>query len=233
MSQHDFVIANQTANSARLDINAGLQALASNNSGDSAPSTTYANMWWYETDTNLLKIRNENNTAWINVAYVDQSNSVYAVLDDTKLVNTSGAETGLLGGQLQSAWNAGTGTTESLISPTNLKGAFDTFTVVSPIKAYANFNGMGTGAGTPTIRHSVGISAIARNNTGDYTVTFTTNLMPDANYVLLGTAGHPRFDNRASLESYKLTQTTCRFTVTNHGNLGRSQTDYVNIAFLR
>lgn len=125
MSQHDFVIANQTANSARLDINAGLQALASNNSGNSAPATTYANMWWYETDSNLLKIRNENDSAWINVAYVDQINSVYAVLDDTKLVNTSGAQTGLLGGQLQSAWNAGTGTTESLISPAKLKAFGD------------------------------------------------------------------------------------------------------------
>ena len=54
-------------------------------------------MWWYETDSNLLKIRNENDSAWINVAYVDQTNSVYAVLDNTKLVNTTGAQTGLLG----------------------------------------------------------------------------------------------------------------------------------------
>jgi len=125
MSQHDFVIANQTANSARLDINAGLQALASNNSGASAPSTTYANMWWYETDSNLLKIRNENDSAWINVAYVDQINNVYSVLDDTKLVNTSGAQTGLLGAQLQSAWLTGTSTTESLFSPAKLKAFGD------------------------------------------------------------------------------------------------------------
>jgi hypothetical protein len=125
MSQHDFVIANQTANSARLDINAGLQALASNNSGDSEPPTTYANMWWYETDSNLLKIRNENDSAWINVAYVDQINNVYSVLDDTKLVNTSGAQTGLLGAQLQSAWLTGTSTTESLFSPAKLKAFGD------------------------------------------------------------------------------------------------------------
>ena len=133
MSQHDFVIDNQTANSARLDINSGLQALASNNSGDSAPTTTYANMWWYETDSNLLKIRNENDSAWINVAYVDQSNSVYSVLDDTKLVNTSGAQTGLLGGQLQSAWNAGTGTTESLVSPAQIADAISTYFTANSI----------------------------------------------------------------------------------------------------
>ena len=133
MSQHDFVIDNQTANSARLDINSGLQALASNNSGNSAPTTTYANMWWYETDSNLLKIRNENDSAWINVAYVDQSNSVYSVLDDTKLVNTSGAQTGLLGGQLQSAWNAGTGTTESLVSPAQIADAISTYFTANSI----------------------------------------------------------------------------------------------------
>ena len=131
MSQHDFVIANQTANSARLDINSGLQALASNNSGNSAPTTTYPNMWWYETDTNLLKIRNENDSAWINVAYVDQINSVYSILDDTKLVNTSGAQTGLLGGQLQSAWNAGTGATESLVSPSQVASAIDALAFTS------------------------------------------------------------------------------------------------------
>ncbi len=133
MSQHDFVIDNQTANSARLDINSGLQALASNNSGNSEPSTTYANMWWYETDSNLLKIRNENDSAWINVAYVDQSNSVYAVLDDTKLVNTSGAQTGLLGGQLQSAWNTGTATTESLVSPAQIADAISTYITANSI----------------------------------------------------------------------------------------------------
>jgi len=133
MSQHDFVIANQTANSARLDINSGLQALASNNSGDSEPSTTYANMWWYETDSNLLKIRNENDSAWINVAYVDQTNNVYSVLDETKLVNTSGAQTGLLGGQLQSAWNAGTSTTESLVSPAQIADAISTYFTANSI----------------------------------------------------------------------------------------------------
>lgn len=72
MSQHDFSIANQTASSARSDINNALQALASNNSGASAPSTTYANMLWYSTNNNILYLRNEGNTAWIEVASVDQ-----------------------------------------------------------------------------------------------------------------------------------------------------------------
>ena len=123
MSQHDFIIANQTASSARSDINNALQALVSNNSGASAPSTTYANMWWYETDTNLLKIRNEGDSAWINVAYVNQSTNKFEILDDTKVVTTSGSQTGLLGDQTEATWQAGTGTTESLVSPAKVKAA--------------------------------------------------------------------------------------------------------------
>lgn len=77
MSQHDFSIANQTASNARSDINNALQALASTSSGTTAPSTTYANMLWYDTANNILKIRNEADSAWINVGYVDQGSSVF------------------------------------------------------------------------------------------------------------------------------------------------------------
>ncbi len=123
MSQHDFTIANQTASSARSDINNALQALATNNSGASAPSTTYANQWWYETDTNLLKIRNEADTAWINVAYVNQSTNKFEILDDTRVVTTGGADAGLLGDQSTATWQAGTSTTESLVSPAKVNAA--------------------------------------------------------------------------------------------------------------
>ncbi len=125
MSQHDFEIANQTASNARSDINNALQALASNNSGTSAPSTTYANMWWYETDTNILKIRNEADTAWINFAYVDSTNSRVGPMDNTYLYNSGGTQTGLLGDQATSIWQAGTGTLDSLVSPSQVRAAID------------------------------------------------------------------------------------------------------------
>ena len=125
MSQHDFTIANQTASSARSDINDALQALVSNNSGDSAPTTTFANMWWYETDTNLLKIRNEGDNAWINVAYVNQSTNKFEILDYTKVVSTTGYQVGILGAQAESTWETGTGTTESLVSPAKVKAAIE------------------------------------------------------------------------------------------------------------
>ena len=74
MAQHDYNIANQTFPNTRTDINNALSAVASNNSGTAAPSTTFANQWFYETDTNLLQIRNEDNDAYITIAELDQTN---------------------------------------------------------------------------------------------------------------------------------------------------------------
>lgn len=67
MSQHDMNISNQTFTATRADINAALQALASNNSGATEPSSTYAYQWWADTTTGILKQRNAANSAWINV----------------------------------------------------------------------------------------------------------------------------------------------------------------------
>ena len=82
MSQHDFNIANQSFPATRTDLNNALQALASNSSGDAEPSTTFANQWWYETDTNTLKLRNEANNAWLSFATVDQSTAAWTLAHD-------------------------------------------------------------------------------------------------------------------------------------------------------
>jgi len=127
MSQNDYIIANQSAPDFRSDLNDALQALASLSSGSSAPSTTYANMLWYDDANNILKMRTEADDAWINVGYLDQSSNAFRILDDTQVVNTSGTQTGLLGDQTTATWEAGTGTTASLVSPENVKSAVDSF----------------------------------------------------------------------------------------------------------
>lgn len=73
MSQNDFTIANQTFPNTRADINSALQALASTSSGSSAPSTTFANQFFYNTTSNLLQIRNEDNDTFITIANLDQT----------------------------------------------------------------------------------------------------------------------------------------------------------------
>jgi hypothetical protein len=74
MSQHDLDIANQLFPATRTDLNNALKALGSNSSGTSAPSTTYANQFWYDTANNKFYIRNEDNDANIEMFVLDQSN---------------------------------------------------------------------------------------------------------------------------------------------------------------
>lgn len=77
MAQHDYVIDNQASAAARADLNSLFQAIASQNSGATAPTTTYANQIWYDTSTDLLKMRNEANSGWITLGTVDQTNNVF------------------------------------------------------------------------------------------------------------------------------------------------------------
>jgi len=125
MAQHDYVIANDTAANVRADINSALAAIVSNNSGATAPATTYANQWWYDTANNILKLRTESDDAWMSVAYLDDTGDGFRILDDTQVVNTSGTQTGLIGDQSTATWEAGTSTTQSLVSPANVKSAIE------------------------------------------------------------------------------------------------------------
>lgn len=74
MSQHDYVIDNQSGVNFRTDLNNALLAIVSQNSGNSAPTTTYAYMFWLDTSGGfpVLKQRNAANNAWITVGRVDQ-----------------------------------------------------------------------------------------------------------------------------------------------------------------
>lgn len=74
MSQHDYIIDNGTGSAVRADINSALTAIAGANSGANAPSTTYAYQLWADTSTNILKIRNGGNSAWIEVGSLTSAN---------------------------------------------------------------------------------------------------------------------------------------------------------------
>ena len=75
MAQHDYVIANASGATVRADINNMALAISSNNSGSSAPSTTYAYLWWIDTGNNLLKLRNSANNAWITMPFSITANN--------------------------------------------------------------------------------------------------------------------------------------------------------------
>ena len=98
MSQHDLTIDNQGFPAFRADLNNALQALGSTQSGTTAPSPAFANQLWYDTTNNILKIRNEDNDAWISVVTLDQSADVTSgvgakTLPTGDLVGTSDSQT--------------------------------------------------------------------------------------------------------------------------------------------
>ena len=71
MATHDYVIDNSTGANVRADINNVLQAILTNNSSSSAPSTTAAYMFWADTTSGTLKIRNSSDNAWVELLQLD------------------------------------------------------------------------------------------------------------------------------------------------------------------
>jgi len=65
MAQHDYNLINQSGANFRADLNNALSAIATNNAGTSAPSTTFKYEWWIDEASGVLKIRNSANSAWI------------------------------------------------------------------------------------------------------------------------------------------------------------------------
>ena len=74
MSQHDYNIANGPGAAVRADINLALTAIATANSGTSAPTTTYAYQLWADTTSGNLKIKNGGDSAWIVVGALASAN---------------------------------------------------------------------------------------------------------------------------------------------------------------
>ena len=94
MATHDYVIDNQSAPAFRSDLNNALLAIVSQNSASTAPTTTYANMLWYDTATNILKKRNEANSAWINLGTVDEGTGTFTPSGERALASQAQAEAG-------------------------------------------------------------------------------------------------------------------------------------------
>jgi len=101
MSQNDFTIANQGFPAFRADLNSALQALASLSEGATEPSTTFAYQLWYDSTTDILKVRNADNDAWINLFNFDQATDTVSV-EGTDLVDDT---TPQLGGDLDTNGN--------------------------------------------------------------------------------------------------------------------------------
>lgn len=161
MANHDYNIANQTAPSFRTDLNNALLAIVSTNSGGSAPSDTFANMLWYDTSANQLKMRNEADSAWIILLESDQTNSrVNIITDDiqyatsavTEVKNTSGTTILSLQEATQSTAETGTESTQ-IMTPRRVKQSVQANAITSVV-AGTNVS-VSTSSGTATVTNSI------------------------------------------------------------------------------
>ena len=97
MAQDALSVANGTGVAVRQAFNTAMQASATNQSGSSAPSTTYPFQFFADTNTNTLKLRNAANNAYINVSGVGQIGA-----DNLGLLPKTG---GTISGNFNSFWN--------------------------------------------------------------------------------------------------------------------------------
>jgi len=72
----NYTVPNGTGQAVRTDIDATFLASVSQNSGstDTAMTTKYAYMFWADTNTGKLKIRNAANNAWIEIGTLASTN---------------------------------------------------------------------------------------------------------------------------------------------------------------
>lgn len=212
MAQHDFTIDNQSAPAFRGDLNNALEALGTLSSGATAPATTYANMLWYDTANNILKMRSEADDAWIDLGTLDQSGNTFNAAATQLSQGQVEDDTSTVFGQV-----SGQRLNQSVEANLNVTGAAPMYAC----RAWVNFNG----TGTVSIRASGNVSSITDNGSGDYTVNFAT-AMPDNDYSISGYAGYnASFSGDIGMVGYRGTDTDQGFTassvrVLTAGNFG-------------
>ncbi len=173
MAQHDYVIANQSGASFRSDLNNALSAVATNNSGTSEPSTTYAYQWWADTNTGLLKVRNAANSAWVTVGTLASANLGLAPTASPSFTGTATfAGDVLLSGTGQLDLPAGT-TAQRSGSPNSGMIRFNT--TLSTFEGYngtawGSIGGGATGGGSDDVFYENGQTV-----TTNYTLTTSKN----------------------------------------------------------
>jgi len=206
MAQHDYNIGDQNGFDFLVDLNNALSAIVTNNAGSFEPNPTFAHMLWFDKNNDLMKVRNETNSAWVIVAKKDASGwtpyrqgtalGTASVQPDNRYAHRSNNLSDL-GSATTARANLGVAEDSSDADFTNNPNAAARRGLVlsallnvlnatgsAPIyacRAWVNFNGTGTVA----IRASGNVSSITDNGAGDYTVNFTTD-MEDAGYCVTG-----------------------------------------------
>jgi hypothetical protein len=174
MAQHDYNIDNQAFPATRADINSAFGAVATNNSGATAPVITYEYMWWLDTSTDDLKMLNAAKTAWIDFAHLDTTND-RVELRTNVIQAVSGAGItlkNLAGSTILSVGDTGLITTVSSITVggnITVSGTVDGVDIAAEQARLANTSGTNTGdeqAASETVKGVVDLATTAEGNTG-------------------------------------------------------------------
>lgn len=183
MAQHDYIIANQSGAAFRSDLNNGLAAIVSQNSGAAQPSTTYAYQWWADTTTGLLKLRNAANSAWITIGTLADANLGLIPAGAASIVNADvNASAGIVASKL-SFTQAGYGATARTID-----------SKLNELVSVKDFGAVGDGVAddTAAIQAAINASGIVYVPSGNYTLTATL-ILSSSNQGLIGDSKRPNF----------------------------------------
>jgi parallel beta-helix repeat protein len=167
MAQHDYIIANQSGAAFRSDLNNGLAAIVSQNSGAAQPSTTYAYQWWADTTTGLLKLRNAANNAWITVGTLASANLGLIPAGAASIVNADvNASAGIVASKL-SFTQAGSGAAARTID-----------SKLNELVSVKDFGAVGDGVAddTAAIQAAIDSGKAAYVPKGTYKISATLNL---------------------------------------------------------
>ena len=187
-------------------MNNALASLATLSTGATAPASTFPNMFWFDTAAGVLKKRNAANTAWenFNVALGVPLDSANT---DLAVDPDAAARRDIVAGAISAA---------------------------SHIKAWVNFNGIGTVA----IRAAFNVSSVTDSGVGRYTINFATPLA-DVDFAVVGSGqlNGPGTAMSILVEANPVVRTTTSvfvFTVAiNAGFFGASDTSDISVAILR
>jgi hypothetical protein len=121
--------------------------------------------------------------------------------------------------------NVGSATSTTTI---NLNGTVNAAGLSNGVKAWVNFNGIGTVA----IRASYNVSSITDNGVGDYTVNFTTALA-DVNYAVSSTSNRIAATTQFVGMSEGTRAVGSIQVFSNYGASGVLDTDFINVTIIR
>jgi len=224
MSQHDFDIANQTAPNARADINLALKALASNSSGSVAPTTTFANMTYYNTATNILYKRNEADSAWITLGTVDETAGTFTPSGERALASQAEAQAGVNNTALMTPLRTFEAIGQANSAPVKTALNASGSAPIYGCRAWVCFNGT---LATPTLYGAGNVSSVTRLSTGQYRVNFTT-AMTSTGYAAMMTSGGQGLVSRDG------GRTTTYVNVTNvDGNYAVRDSDFISVTIFQ